>query len=251
MKSILRALPVPLRQRVRQRVTRLVRPAWFGRLHRTTPLSAHWGMERGTPIDRYYIEQFLHDHTADVRGRVLEVKDRRYTTAFGSGVSHSDVLDIDPANPNATIVADLAAAEHVDADQFDCIIVTQTLQFVFDLGSAIRHLHRMLRPDGVLLVTVPSITRNDRLLLQSDYWRFTAAACTRLFGDVFGNGNVDVRSHGNVLAAAAFLNGIAREELSARNLKSEDPLFPVIVTARARKTDCQKTLARAQERPSR
>lgn len=249
MKSILRALPVPLRRRVRQRVTRLVRPVWLGASHRTAPLSAHWGLERGTPIDRYYIEQFLGNHRADVRGRVLEVKDRQYTTTFACGVTHSDVLDIDPANPNATIVADLAAAGHVDADQFDCIIVTQTLQFVFDVGSAIRHLHRMLRSDGVLLVTVPSITRNDRLLVDSDYWRFTAAACRRLFADVFGAGNVDVRSHGNVLAAAAFLNGIAREELSARDLDREDPLFPVVVTTRAIKSHRQ--IAHVEERVSR
>ena len=251
MKSILRSVPVPLRRRVRQRVARLVRPAWLRTLQRTTPLSAHWGLERGTPIDRYYIEQFLHHHREDVRGGVLEVKDRRYTTAFGCGVTHSDVLDIDPANPNATIVADLAVARHVDEHQFDCIIVTQTLQFVFDVGSAVRHLHRMLRSGGVLLVTVPSITRTDRLLLSSDYWRFTAATCTRLFGDVFGASNIEVRSRGNVLAATAFLNGMAREELSATDLDTEDPLFPVIVTTRAVKPSPHKTSMPPEERLSR
>jgi hypothetical protein len=249
MKSILRALPAPLRLRVRQRVTRLVRPVWLETLHRTTPLSAHWGLDRGTPIDRYYIEQFLHDQREDVRGHVLEVKDRRYTTAFGCGVTHSDVLDIDPANPNATIVADLAAAQHVGNEQFDCIIVTQTLQFVFDVGSAVRHLHRMLRAGGVLLVTVPSITRTDRLLRRSDYWRFTPATCTRLFGEVFGAGNVDVQSRGNVRAATAFLKGMAHEELSATDLNAEDPLFPVVVTTRAVKSQPQPMPP--EERPAR
>ena len=33
------------------------------------------GRDRGTPIDRHYIERFLDEHRADIRGRVLEVRD--------------------------------------------------------------------------------------------------------------------------------------------------------------------------------
>jgi ubiquinone/menaquinone biosynthesis C-methylase UbiE len=161
------------------------------------------------------------------------VKDRRYIDMFGTHVTRADILDIDRANSAATIVADLAAADAVPSNQFDCIVLTQTLQLVFDLTSAIRHLHRMLRPGGVLLMTVPSITRADRHQQSHDYWRFTPPTCLRLFGDTFGAEHVLVRSYGNVLTAVAFLMGMAREELSRSDLETQDDLYPVLIAVRA------------------
>jgi SAM-dependent methyltransferase len=230
-------LPEGARRRVSWRIQRLLRPAWLGTLGRTTPLSVHWGSDRGTPVDRFYIEQFLEEHRRDVRGQVLEVRDNRYTALLGSEVTRSDVLDIDPTNPRATIVADLTAADAVGANQFDCFVLTQTLQFIFDLESALYHAHRVLRPGGVLLATVPALSRVDRSAgLEGDYWRFTAAACKRLFGIPFGEQNVAVRSYGNVLTGVAFLMGMAREELSQRQLIENDPYVPLVLAVRAVKT---------------
>jgi SAM-dependent methyltransferase len=224
---------VALRRNARLR--RLRQPAFLGTIRRTTPLSDHWGRDRGTPLDRYYIEHFLAGASNVIRGRVLEVMNADYTRRFGTAVERSDVLDIDPANPAATIVADLANADHIPSETFDCFILTQTLQYIYDIRSAVGHAHRILRPGGTLLCTVPTVSRIARRELQSEYWRFTAAACSRLFGDVFAGGVVEVRSHGNVLAAVAFLVGMAREELSSRELDRADPFFPVIVTVQARK----------------
>jgi SAM-dependent methyltransferase len=158
-----------------------------------------------------------------------------YTRRFGMAVERSDVLDVDPANPLATIVSDLANADDIPSGTFDCFILTQTLQYIYDIRSAVGHAHRILRPGGTLLCTVPTVSRIARRELQSEYWRFTAAACSRLFGDVFAGGVVDVRARGNVLSAVAFLVGMAREELSLRELDRDDPFFPVIVTVQARK----------------
>jgi SAM-dependent methyltransferase len=223
------------RQRLRQRIRRLRRPALLGTIRRTTPLSDVWGRERGTPIDRYYIEQFLEQQRHDIRGRVLEVMNSDYTRRFGKGVERSDVLDIDPGNPAATLVADLAAAETVPSDSFDCFILTQTLQFVFDVQAALRHAHRILQPGGTLLCTVPAVSRIGRRYLENEYWRFTAASCSRLFHEAYGDGAVTVQTRGNVLSSVAFLMGMAYEELSARELDSNDMFFPVIVTVRAMK----------------
>lgn len=218
----------------RQRLRRLHYPAWLGSLRRTTPLSDAWGYDRGTPIDRYYIEQFLEQHRADIRGRVLEVKNSDYTKRYGNDIHRSDVLDLNPANIQATIVADLTKADAIASNQFDCFLLTQTLQFIYDVQSAVAHAHRMLRPGGVLLVTVPSITRiAPRYGLETDYWRFTAASCHALFDDLFGAEHVTISARGNVLAAVAFLAGVACEELSARELDEHDPYFPLIVTVRA------------------
>src|SRR5919108_701423 len=145
---VLARLPPGQAAYVRQRIRRVVRPARLGTLRRTTPLSHDFGYDRGTPVDRYYIERFLWAHRDDVRGRVLEVKDSTYTDWLGSGVTQKDVLDIDRANEDATISADLASADEIADGTFDCFILTQTLQLIYDVRSAVTHARRILRPGG-------------------------------------------------------------------------------------------------------
>jgi SAM-dependent methyltransferase len=224
----------PARPTWRQRLRRLTRPAWLGTLRRTRPLSSCWGEDRGTPVDRYYIERFMQEHRADIRGRVLEVKESEYTRRFGREVERADVLDIDDRNPQATIVADLTAADAVPSETFDCFVLTQTLQFIYDSRGAVRHAWRVLRPGGVLLATVPATSRViNSVPGQRDYWRFTESSCTELFGERFGPARVSVRGRGSVLTCIAFLSGLAREELSRDELEADDPDFPVLITVRA------------------
>jgi SAM-dependent methyltransferase len=214
----------------RQLAARLRRPAVLGTLRRTSPLSRYWGFDRGTPIDRYYIERFLWQHRGDIRGRVLELMDSGYTNLFGAGVTQADVLDIDTANDRATIVDDLAVGKVLPSEAFDCFILTQTLHIIYDVRGAITTAHRVLRPGGVLLATVPAVSRVWRE--ETDFWRFTHASASLLFAERFGE-EVEVTSHGNVLTAIAFLTGMAHQELRRRELETEDPLFPVTITVRA------------------
>lgn len=232
--------PRPRGRRLRQRLHRLFRPVRLGTLRRLVPTSDMWGYDRGTPIDRYYIERFLGEHRRDIRGHVLEIKDSGYTDRFGLGVTRRDVLDVDPTNAHATIVADLTALDAIPANQFDCFVLTQTLHFIYDTRVALRHAYRILRPGGVLLATLPAVSKLDRRL--TDYWRFTAASGSVLFGEVFGAEQVRVRSFGNVLTAITFLTGMAREELSHDELEAHDDRFPVIVAIRAvkRPTGCEQ-----------
>jgi SAM-dependent methyltransferase len=223
------------RVRLRKRLRRITRPAWLGSVRRTKPLSDVFGRDRGEPIDRYFIEQFLDEQRARIHGRVLEVANDEYTRRFGSNVLRGDVLDINPQNREATVVTDLQNAESVASDAYDCFILTQTLHLIEDVPAAIRHAHRILRPGGTLLCTVPSVTRVERAYLDTEYWRFTVAACSALFRRAFDGGEVEVRSRGNVLVAVAFLLGMAQEELRKRELEEDDPFFPVIVTIRATK----------------
>jgi SAM-dependent methyltransferase len=198
------------------------------------PKSDHWGWDRGTPVDRHYIERFLAEHAGDVRGNALEVKDADYVRKYGRDVARTDVLDIDAANPQATIVADLATGDGIPESFFDCFILTQTLQYIYDVRGAVAQCERLLRPGGVLLVTVPCLSRiTHGAGLEWDYWRFTGASCRRLFGEAFGDENVDVQTHGNVLAATAFLRGVALQEIPRRKLDVDDPYFPLLVTVRA------------------
>lgn len=199
------------------------------------PVSVHWGRDRGTPLDRIFIERFLGRWQSDVQGRVLEVGDDRYTRQFGRDIVASDVLDADGTNPRATVVADLGLPETVPRSAYDCFILTQTLQYVFDLPAALQSVARLLAPGGVVLATVPALGKMDAAVgVKRDFWRFTRTSLQRLFEAEFADELV-VSTHGNVLLAAAFLYGFAAEELRERELDINDPLFPLVVTARARK----------------
>jgi SAM-dependent methyltransferase len=211
----------------------------LGDLRRLTPVSDIYGLDRGNPIDRYYGEDFLDRHEADVRGRVLEVNDDRYTKRYGGErVTKLDIIHPDEGNPDATIVADLASAPQIADDSFDCIICTQTLMYVYDIEGAMRTLHRILAPGGVVLVTVPGVSRitQPEDEIWGDWWRFTTKSVTRLFEEAFGGPQaVTVATYGNVLTAAAQLYGIAAEELTRQELDHRDPNFEVLLAVRAQK----------------
>lgn len=208
----------------------------LGDLDRLTPISRDWGFDRGRPIDRLYIERFIGANAGDIRGDVLEVSNDDYTVCFGGAkVTRSDILHYDKGNPRATVVADLAVPNPSLNGRFDCIICTQTLQFIYDCRSAVTQLHRWLKPHGVVLVTVPCISPISRedMRQTGDYWRFTVAAVRRMFAEEFGDDAIDVEALGNVLAATAFLHGIASEEFDEADLLEVDPQFQMLITVRA------------------
>lgn len=214
-------------------------PVDLGSLHRLEPISRNWGFDRGLPIDRYYIEGFLARHAADVRGHVLEIDSDAYTRQFGGQrVTRSDVLHYGPGNPQATIVGDLTSAPQIPDRTFDCVILTQTLQFIYDSRSALQTLHRILKPGGVLLATLPGISKTHHLEWDGTwYWGFTAASAQRLFAGVFGPEPVEVESFGNVLASISFLHGLAAEDLRKEQLDHRDPEYQVLITVRAVKAN--------------
>jgi SAM-dependent methyltransferase len=207
----------------------------FGDLRRLVPVSRNFGMSRGQPIDRYYIENFLGRHADDIRGRVLEIHDNSYTKRYGgSRVDSSEVLDVVEDNPQATIVADITHADHVPSDSFDCIIFTQTLHLIYDVRSAVQTLERILKPSGVLLATFPGISQiSCRGCSDHWCWAFTQLSARLLFTEAFKTENIEVESHGNVLTAIAFLHGLATEELRQKELDHHDPDYEFLITLRA------------------
>jgi SAM-dependent methyltransferase len=211
----------------------------LGDLRRVTPISDIYGLDRGNPIDRYYGEHFLDAYASDVRGRVLEVNDDRYAQRYGAGrVTKLDIVHPDEGNPQATIVADLADAPQIADDSFDCIICTQTLMYLYDIAAGTRTLNRVLAPGGVVLVTVPGVSRitQPEDEIWGDWWRFTTRSIRRLFEEAFGGPEqVTVATYGNVLTAAAQLYGLAAEELTSQELDHRDPNFEVLLAVRAQK----------------
>ena len=240
LRRLARRLPTPAQDALRRAhgspaVRRSLRRVRFGSLRRLEPVSRGWGSERGTPVDRIYIDRFFAEHADSIRGRVLEVRDPRYASAHGTGVDHVEIVDIDPRNELATIVADLADPESLPEAAFDCAIVPQTLVYVRDLAGAVANLWQSLAPGGTLLITTPAIARIDPDASSEDRWHLTPAGLAEVVRVACPTGDATVTGHGNPLVAIAFLHGLAQEDLSPAELEFEHPLFPIVVTAAVRK----------------
>ncbi len=210
---------VTLRFLKRRSVRRMLHPRWAYLISRSTdPLSPAVGLDRGRPIDRYYIDRFIEANRALIRGRVLEIKDLEYTSKFGKGVTQADVLDVNRENTAATVLDDIRSLSTIPDESYDCFIITQVLQYVDDLPAAARAIHRVLRPGGAALITLPTVGKLDGQEdhVSGHFWRFG----DRLRIDAWGNARVGM----------SFLAGLAIEDLTPRELETSDPNYVCGVT---------------------
>ena len=201
------------------------------------PVSRYFGEDRGTPIDRYYINGFLTAQRHLINGAVLEIADDKYSRMYGANVSKYEVLHINGDNPKATIIGDLTKQETLPEGTIDCFICTQTFNFIYDFSGAIQGAYKLLKPGGYLLATIAGPCQISRYDMDrwGDYWRFTTLSAQRKFEAVFGPENVEIDYHGNCLAAISLVRGIAAEEISPEQLDEKDPDYQVIITIVARK----------------
>lgn len=199
----------------------------------TAPLSGLWGWDRGRPVHRLYLDQFLNEFRADIAGHCLEFEAPMYAPRFGGdAVTQLDILHLDDTNPRATLVADLTRPNDLPSDRFDCIVCTHVLHVIFDVRRAVAELHRILRRGGVLLVAVPHVSMADPELF-TEYWRFTADGVAALLGEAFEAENVTIRSYGNSLTTAGDLRGLVTHEFTEAELSAHDPRFTLEVCGRA------------------
>ena len=201
------------------------------------PVSRKFGLDRGTPIDRRYIEAFLERHAESVRGDVLEVGGDAYAKRFGASRARAHRLERGAVPSPRVLAGDLESPETLPAGLFDCFICTQTYNFVFEIGRAIESSHRLLKPGGVLLATAAGLAPISRFDMErwGDFWRLTTASAKRLLEPRFG-ADIEITSAGNAFAAASFVQGLAVEDFAdPAVLDAVDPDYPVVVTMFARK----------------
>jgi SAM-dependent methyltransferase len=187
----------------------------FEDFSRTEPISRLFGFDRGTPIDRHYIDKFLLDNKKHIHGNVLEIAENTYSKKFGENVASYEILHYDDSNKRATIIGDLTNPSTLPEEKIDCFICTQTFNFIFDVQKAIDGCYRLLRKGGTLLATVSGISQISRYDMDrwGDYWRFTDLSIRKLMEAVFDKENIEIATYGNALTANAFLQGLAVEDL--------------------------------------
>lgn len=196
------------------------------------PVSELFGFDRGKPIDRWYIEQFLSEQSRGFSGvsRTMEVAEDTYSKLFFPEADN-EILSYENGQ-------DLTDVKTLECDQYDVFIATQVFNFIYDVRRAIAGAHHLLRAGGVLLATVAGcvspISQYD-MDRWGDYWRFTDLSIRRLVNEVFGD-CVDVITYGNAASATAFIQGLAVEDLSSPDiLVPKDPRYSVCIGVVARK----------------
>lgn len=197
----------------------------------TQPVSRIFGIDRGTPVDRFFIEHYLNQHKKDIKGNGLEVGEVRYLRQFGTDLHASKALVYESAKGLDEIHGDLTQTEKLPSEIADVFICTQTLNFIYDVPAAIKGIEKVLKKDGVALVTVAGICQISRYDADrwGDYWRFMPQSIQRLFAEQFGKEQVEMQVYGNVYAAHMLLHGFALEECTREKLLEKDADYPVVI----------------------
>jgi hypothetical protein len=129
--------------------------------------------------------------------------------------------------------AGLNIPRSLPAEVFDCVILTQVLQFLAP-EQALRNVWASIAPGGTLLITVPTLGRLDPHLAATDFWRWPPEGLAELLGRV----GMPARGtgYGNMLACVAAPWGLSVQDLRAEELDVNDPCFPLVTCAHADKT---------------
>jgi len=158
----------------------------------TDPVSRYFGAERGTPIDRYYVNA-----TSD----------------------------------NITFNGNLETGEGIKSEIADCFILTQTLMYIFDVKAAAHNIEKLLKKGGTALITCSGISQNSVRCMDNYgcYFNFNAKAIERMFEDEKNMKVVNTGSFGNVKTVSAHINGLCFEDLSESDFIPNDQYYPLIV----------------------
>lgn len=197
------------------------------------PISKIFGIDRGMPIDRYYIEGFLRDNSCYIHGTVLEVSERKYTEKYGTEVKESYITHVCDSSAENSMIVNLETGEGVVEGIADCFILTQTLNFIFDVREAARNIVKCLKAGGVALVTVSGITQISRYDMErwGHYWNFTTASVKKLFEGCSDVESLEVNTYGNAKSAVSGLYGLAVEDMEPEDLAYRDDDYQQIITA--------------------
>lgn len=206
----------------------------------TEPVSRQFGTERGTPIDRYYIEKFLHEHEAYIYGDVLEIEDNSYTKQFGwDRVHRSIIMDVNSRDSRVTFNGNLETGEGIQEEIADCVILTQTLMYIFDLKNAAHQIGRLLKKGGTALITCSGISQNSRRCMEDYgcYFNFNVASLVRMFETEHELEVIESGSSGNAKTVTAHISGVCCEDLKQEDFMFEDKCYPLIVYAVVKKNE--------------
>jgi len=201
------------------------------------PISREFGTERGQAVDRYYIEKFLLHHCNYITGTVMEIGSNDYIKKFGGDkVQKELILHVAGWGKN-TIKGNFETGEGIEENMADCLICTQTLQYIYDLKAAIKNIYKLLKPNGTALITVPGI-KSLCIYDEKNWgerWSFTKESMRQLCLEVCEKEDFTVEAFGNVKIVTAYLYGVCCEDLTEEDFVYNDKQFPFLIAVKLTK----------------
>jgi glycosyltransferase involved in cell wall biosynthesis len=208
----------------------------FGDLDRLTPISSPFGSDRGVAIDQFYLDNFFSSKSLCIQGETLEIGSNLYGKQYGGNqVTKYDSWNLDVLNHH-TIAGDVMYNISEIADNsYDCIILAQKLNHIYDVKTALYTCCRLLKSGGSLLLTVPGLTPVNKSSDENFYWSFTDKSIELLLKEVFLGSDPEIFVYGNVYTATAFLHGLVRTEIPLNKYIYFDTQYQVTITAKVTK----------------
>ena len=196
--------------------------------------SEKFGFDRGTPIDRYYIDHFLKNLNLENNfNRSLEFGEILYSDSFKVKekyfLSHPEYETRDIASNQ--ILFDLNSEHSYEGTKFDLILSTNVINFTKNPFVSIKHHIDMLNSRGTLVLTVSASMPISKFDAErwGDYWRFTPDGLNQLLRTL--NCEYHIKSFGSFVTSIAFLCGLSAEEIDATDLNKNDDSYPIVVMA--------------------
>lgn len=203
----------------------------WGDLRRGKPFCNEFGFERGTPIDRYYLDKFISSIRHLVKGKVVEIGgalSNREQYGF-ENTSTYDAVDL-LSSPFVNICGDIHESNLLKPDYYDTILLFNVLEHCHTPQKVVDNIHNWLASSGYCLAIVPNAQRIHNN--PGDYWRILPDGMKTLFQNF---AKVQVTTYGSPTSLIASYMGIAAQELTHDELTEINPLYPVTTCLVAQK----------------
>lgn len=204
------------------------------------------GKSGGLSIIRYYWADFLEQHAADIKGRALEVEETVILRDYGGErVTQAEAIDLATHHDEVKVVADLARADHVPSDSYDCFVLPFSTAVIYDIEAALYHALRILKPGGVLLTNFwcmdyyfhRGLDMSTGGTLFMAHWPTPLQVHNWLHALGLSQSDYTLRTYGNLMARMAFLMNLPAKDLTADERDAVDEGQPLSLCLRAVKTD--------------
>jgi SAM-dependent methyltransferase len=199
----------------------------WGSLGAYVPISTGFGFERGTPIDRYYLNRFIEEVRSQVRGVVIEIGGSLNNRTVYNFVNAREYHAMDLIQrPDVDIVGNAEDPAAFPASSIDSVIAFNVLEHCREPWVVIDNALLWLKPGGALFCMVPNAQRIHKM--PGDYWRPLPQAVSWMLRRFSTH---QLRVYGNPIALVASFMGIASEEVPRRDLDFFNPDYPVATCA--------------------
>ena len=195
---------------------------------RINPLCNVFGFTRGTPLGRYYLEQFLKVIRPHLRGRVLEIggdaQSQKRMLLESDAITEYVTCDQLPYS-KPTIVGDVNDPLLFDACSFDVVLAFNVLEHCRQPWNILKNFAQWLKPGGEACVQVPNAQVVHRTSL--DCFRILPDGMRAMYEDA-GFTDIVLHPFGNLHTSASSLYGLATEDIALDLLDVLDERYPVI-----------------------